>query len=277
MSATHALTPPLNRLLADLFATLGEAPFCQHLVQLIRAQVSCDSVVMLLYHKGDCPKIILDEMSAMDRQAMQQSYFDGAYLLSPYYLHWLSTEHSDLVHLPDITPEGFFESVYYTDYYARSGLIDELGYIVTLADDSAILLSLGRVEGTAKFSAADSQALRALEPVVYAGLQRHFALYSPPPRQAMKDWLEDGLRLFGGSVLTEREQQVVQMMLRGYSSKSCAKALGISPATERVHRRHLYEKLGITSQAELFSLFFAAMSRESLTTGQDPLQGLSGQ
>lgn len=261
-----------HQTIADLFSTVGEPPFCQHLLRLIRLQVSCDSMVILLYRKGDRPKLIHDEMASMDRQALQKRYFDGVYLLSPYYLHWLSHQHNELLHLEEITPEGFFDSVYYTDYYARSGLIDELGYIVPLPDDSAILLSMGRTKGAQRFSAEDTATLKTLKPLVSAGLQRHFSLCTLPPRLVMKDWLEDGLRLFGSSVLTEREQEVVQMMLRGYSSKSSAKALAISPTTERVHRRHLYVKLGITSQAELFSLFFDCMSKESLSGGEDPFQ-----
>lgn len=272
MTSPMLLLPATQQTLADLFTTLGKPPFCHHLLQLIRSQVSCDSMVILLYRKGDRPKLILDEMSPMDRKALQQRYFDGVYLLSPYYLHWLANTDNDLLHLDEITPEGFFDSVYYTDYYARSGLIDELGYIVPLPDDSAILLSMGRTKGAPHFSTGDISALNTLKPLVAAGLQRHFSLCSLPPRQVMKDWLEDGLRLFGSSVLTAREQQVAQMMLRGYSSKSSAKALHISPDTERVHRRHLYTKLGITSQAELFSLFFDCMSKESLSGGEDPFQ-----
>ena len=43
----------------------------------------------------------------------------------------------------------------------------------------------------------------------------------------------------------------------------------ISPDTERVHRRNIYDKLGISSQAELCSLFFEALAEERL--GGPPL------
>ncbi len=41
----------------------------------------------------------------------------------------------------------------------------------------------------------------------------------------------------------------------GYSSKGIAERLGITLGTVKNHRKHLYAKLQINSQAELFNLF----------------------
>ncbi len=64
------------------------------------------------------------------------------------------------------------------------------------------------------------------------------------------------------------------MMLRGHSSKSAARRLDISPDTERVHRRNIYDKLGVSSQAELCSLFFEALSETPDAAQADPLARL---
>ncbi|MGS0468169.1 response regulator transcription factor [Cobetia marina] len=53
--------------------------------------------------------------------------------------------------------------------------------------------------------------------------------------------------------LTEREREVSQLMLGGCSTKEIARRLGISVETVRAHKKHLYTKLGINTQAELFS------------------------
>jgi DNA-binding CsgD family transcriptional regulator len=65
---------------------------------------------------------------------------------------------------------------------------------------------------------------------------------------------------FGESSLTQRERQITQLLLRGHSSKSVARELGIAPGTVMVHKRNLFSKLGITSQYELFSLFIDKLS-----------------
>ncbi len=61
--------------------------------------------------------------------------------------------------------------------------------------------------------------------------------------------------------LTRREAEIAEAMLAGHSSKSMARLLAISAETVKVHRRNLYAKLGIASQAELFSMFLARMGR----------------
>ncbi len=45
------------------------------------------------------------------------------------------------------------------------------------------------------------------------------------------------------------------MILRGHSSLSISLHLGIAEGTVKNHRKHLYFKLGISSQSELFHLF----------------------
>ena len=64
---------------------------------------------------------------------------------------------------------------------------------------------------------------------------------------------------FGEGLLTEREREITQLLLRGHSTKSVARELGIAPGTVMVHKRNLFAKLGITSQYELFSCFIDAL------------------
>jgi DNA-binding CsgD family transcriptional regulator len=66
---------------------------------------------------------------------------------------------------------------------------------------------------------------------------------------------------FGESVLTERERQICQLLLRGHSSKSIARELDIAPGTVMVHKRNLFAKLDISSQYELFSLLIDELRR----------------
>ena len=65
---------------------------------------------------------------------------------------------------------------------------------------------------------------------------------------------------FGEDSLTQREREITHLLLRGHSSKSIARELGIAPGTVMVHKRNLFSKLGITSQYELFSRFIDTLS-----------------
>ncbi|MBS0975761.1 response regulator transcription factor, partial [Serratia rubidaea] len=56
------------------------------------------------------------------------------------------------------------------------------------------------------------------------------------------------------AMLTPREREIVDLILAGQGSPQIAARLFISLGTVKNHRKNIYGKLGIGSQAELFSL-----------------------
>jgi DNA-binding CsgD family transcriptional regulator len=68
---------------------------------------------------------------------------------------------------------------------------------------------------------------------------------------------------FGRGSLTRREREVGALVLRGHSSEAIARQLKIAPGTVKIHRKNIYAKLGIASQAELFSLFLSALTERN--------------
>ena len=58
--------------------------------------------------------------------------------------------------------------------------------------------------------------------------------------------------------LTPREQQIVQLILQGYPTKSIADKLCLSRGTIKNYRHRLYDKLDITTEREIFLAFIAA-------------------
>ena len=54
--------------------------------------------------------------------------------------------------------------------------------------------------------------------------------------------------------LTPREQDVCRRILAGYSSEAISQALGISLHSTLTYRKRAYERLGISSQSELFAI-----------------------
>ncbi len=63
------------------------------------------------------------------------------------------------------------------------------------------------------------------------------------------------------SHLTDREREVVSLILKGHSSESIGLCLTISEETVKTHRKNAYAKLTISSQSELFALFIDILSR----------------
>jgi DNA-binding NarL/FixJ family response regulator len=55
----------------------------------------------------------------------------------------------------------------------------------------------------------------------------------------------------GAASLTPREREVAMLAARGLTSHQIASELVLSPRTVEHHLQHAYEKLGITSRAQL--------------------------
>lgn len=105
--------------------------------------------------------------------------------------------------------------------YARAALdAGAAGYLVKTASDEELL------------AAVRSAALGAtvLDPAVSAGLLAGAGSSSP---------------------LTERERQVVELVIEGLPNKAVATRLGVSRRTVDAHLAHLFTKLGLSSRAEL--------------------------
>jgi DNA-binding CsgD family transcriptional regulator len=58
--------------------------------------------------------------------------------------------------------------------------------------------------------------------------------------------------------LTPREQEIVELILQGYPTKSIADKLRLSRGTIKNYRQRLYDKLDITTEREIFLAFIAA-------------------
>src|SRR5699024_7160548 len=72
--------------------------------------------------------------------------------------------------------------------------------------------------------------------------------------------IDSMLDRLGQARLTNRERQVAQHILKGHSSDSISRRLGISVTTVKTHRKNLYAKLGIATQQELFSRVLDSVS-----------------
>jgi DNA-binding CsgD family transcriptional regulator len=59
-----------------------------------------------------------------------------------------------------------------------------------------------------------------------------------------------------GDVLTGRELEIAELLIRGYSAKEIAQSIAVSPGTVRTHMKNLYPKLDVTSQARLCARFY---------------------
>jgi two-component system response regulator NreC len=77
-------------------------------------------------------------------------------------------------------------------------------------------------------------------------------LYPTMARKLVQDYF---IRVDGSAAITEslspREQEILQLLAEGYSSKEIAEKLVVSNSTVHTHRSNLMNKLGLSSRREL--------------------------
>jgi DNA-binding CsgD family transcriptional regulator len=198
-------------------------------------------------------------------------YVKGPFLLDPFYRAAQVDRRFGVFRLRALAPSGFKESEYFRTWYHECGFQDECGLLIAL-DSGSLNLALGMTGGSRRFSKRQVDRLEAVFPAVEAMVRRHWNPLTPAADSSdLRTRLQEALGAFGSSVLTRREQQVIELVLLGNSTRLVADKLGISAETVKLHRKHAYAKLDISSQAELFYLFVDALASHTGDSGADPL------
>lgn len=220
------------------------------------------------------------EVDHSEQRLRRQQYVEGPYLLDPFYTAFINGAAPGCYSMREIAPPDFRQSRYYLEYYSPWGAGDEVGYLLPVNDEVTAHLSFGREKANARFSKSDRRFLDDIQPVVHEVFKRIWSRIKPDVSSSDAFRIDfhfritQAFRSFGTSVLTDREGEITHLLLRGHSAKSIARLLGISPGTVRNHMKSIYAKLEISSQSELFGLFFEALSNVEGDVNVDPLTSL---
>ncbi len=236
---------------------LGTDDFHRTLRAALYEITGFNSCLILAFSSVDAP-VVLEHCSTIQPDRFRRCYMKQAYRLDPFYMAAVQGKDIGVSRCNEIFEADFTSSDYHNLYYKDVPLVDEIGILCPVTDQQTIHISLGRCIGSQRFDASVLENLHAAEPLL-ASLVRKQALLRPdlcqhdvasrvPPGRA-DDVDTSWLRRFNA---TRREVEVAALVLRGHTNGSIACVLGISEDTVKVHRKRLYGKLNISSQAELF-------------------------
>ena len=254
--------------LADVINARETAEFPQTLVKALRHVVPFDYSVWFVYRQENRPICVHDTFTRKQRVVFVKDYQEGPYLLDPFFKLCADGHEPGLYRLREIAPDRFYHSEYYRSYYRRTGLAEEIAFMVELSIGVRLILSLMRAGDGSPFSDRDMAKLQRIEPVVRAITARqwksiadlHDHYLDPTARKpAVRSQVSTAFENFGKEKLTPRECEIVRMVLRGHSSESIGRQCGITTGTVKIHRKNIYAKLNISTQSELFSLFISEL------------------
>ena len=266
-----------SRVVNEATSLLGESGFAAALGNGIRELIEADDVSLIRYPDAGPPLIEYNLPPKRRGKTTLDRYVKGPFLLDPFYRAAQVEERFGVFRLQALAPIGFKDSEYFRTWYHECGFQDECGLLIKL-DRGALNLALGMTDSSRRFSKRQVDRLKAVFPAVEALARRHWSQLTPTvesPNLRMR--LQESLSAFGSSMLTRREQQVIELVLLGNSTRLVADKLGISAETVKLHRKHAYAKLDISSQAELFYLFVDALASHTGDSGADPLTSYHNQ
>jgi len=208
-------------------------------------------------------------------------YVTSPYLLDPVYISFRGKTLPRVATMRDISPPGFQDSEYFNTYMKKAEIRDELSFNVPVDDATTLHFVIARRGERSLFRRADKLLAESVAAIVSALLTRHWqsrATRIADIEEEAKDFhvhLNNVMESFGKDVLTGREQEIVQLTLRGYSDKTTARELEITPGTVRNHKKSIFSKLRVSSQGQLFGLFLGALeTSEGLGPDEDPIAGV---
>lgn len=258
-----------SRGIAEIAAAQRSPLFIPALLACVKRLVDFDFIMAFAYAGSTRPLTLGDTLDKARHRIIAEDYADGPFLLDPFFQLAEDGRKSGCFRLHDVAPDHFRRSEYFRVHYSRTGIGEEIGVFFDLGRGLTGVTSFGRWDSSPPVTRADLDILRALEPAIGALCAGHWSNL-----HARRDDSQPAVP--GFRMLTQREGEIVTMILRGHSTESIAMLLGISPGTVKIHRKNIYRKLGVSTQAELFAVFMGfAYSQRDMEAGPQIPQRLT--
>lgn len=171
---------------------------------------------------------------------------------------------------------GRYRHDYRKLFFDDSGIVDKFAAALW-HEGVCIYTNFYRVTASGRYSDRQIAALHRAGPALAATVARHcqlsLAAKSPQPQDTTM-LLRQAFLLPPLKSLTRRERDVCIAILLGFSSEAIGRELAISLNSVLTYRRRAYQRLGITSQNELFAMVMTQLARQGGTTPL-PLRALN--
>lgn len=149
----------------------------------------------------------------------------------------------------DIAHDGYRAACYRTPKVS-----DRLSLLVHPADDIWLSVNLYRDSAYAHFQPGEIEFIEAVAPLIAHAARHHYALHGQY-QLGIPQLMLARLRSLCPT-LAKRELDVIRGVLEGSTAAEIADKLGIKPASVITYQKRAYQRLGISSQRQLFSLCF---------------------
>jgi DNA-binding CsgD family transcriptional regulator len=208
-------------------------------------------------------------MPAEEAEELARDYVNKYYERDPHFTQARGPESS-----PDAEPirpsfSDEYDSEYRDHFFTRHDLIDKIS-TVGHVDEGRVYCNFYRMGDSGPYSRQDEKLLRSVLPLITSLISSHFTIARLTGSSADQGQGNVARSLVHSVIsrrvepfdrLTPREAEICERILVGYTSNGISLDLGIAISSVNTYRRRAYERLGIATQNELFSLCLEALNR----------------
>ncbi|PRA27889.1 helix-turn-helix transcriptional regulator [Pseudomonas poae] len=264
------------KMLSTLIGAVGTDRLGACIDTALRSTLAFEMSCGYLFRFNQSPLLIHNGYNRSVPENTLCAYLRGGYLLDPFYVACINDHPAGVWRMSDLAPDCFFSSGFaispdlHPCVSSEHGTqIEEIGFIVPVQPRVAVVYSLMRTLRHGAFLSSEIKALETLAPVISALLElhcrlRHSDFYSSAQNSDARS--EDAFVHILQGQLTETQRYIAKLILQGHSNHSIAAVLNISEGTVKVHKHNIYQRLDISTNAELFRLFIGYLTGPASAT-----------
>jgi len=249
---------PANPAASDItpaVLAIGRSDFPNILIDTLRRQAGVGHCMVFALSRAGRASCLLDVGNIPTGSDLGAAYAGQFHESDPNRDALFEAEGNAPIMLTSFAPR-MYGARYRKIFFNDSDIVDKCATAIWV-DDTCFYVNFYRITSQGRFGEAERARLQTIAPAIGASVARHFQQAVSPD--------QDLAALFATraplSALTPREQDVCRRILLGLSSEAISQALGISLHSTLTYRKRAYERLGISSQNELFAIVLRLLTR----------------
>lgn len=227
---------------------IGRPDFPNVLIQTLRGQAGVGHCMVFALTRAGAARCLLDAGNIPIGGDLGAAYAGQFHESDPNRDALFEAEGDAPIMLPSFAPR-MYGARYRKIFFNDSGIVDKCATAIWTGA-TCFYVNFYRIAAQGRFSVVQRDRLAAIAPAIAASVARHFQ-HSAAPDQTLATLFATCAPLAG---LSPREQEVCRSILEGLSSEAISQALGISLHSTLTYRKRAYERLGISSQSQLFAI-----------------------
>jgi len=244
-----ALTPAAGDVTPAVLA-IGRPDFPGILIDTLRRQAGVGHCMVFALTRAGAARCLLDAGNIPTGGDLGAAYAGQFHQSDPNRDALFEAEGGAPIVLPSFAPR-MYGARYRKIFFNDSDIVDKCATALWTGD-TCFYVNFYRITSQGRFTEAERARLQAIAPVIGASVARHFQqAATATPDQDLAALFATRAPL---AALTPREREVCRRILSGLNSEAISQELGISLHSTLTYRKRAYERLGISSQSELFGI-----------------------